>query len=542
MEAVLGAVATTVAPKLIEMGTDAVTNLITGSGESSDTTNTNMPNCSAGMQAEATDSAISDMHAPPVDVRLAADPVPMVSQEKPYRTTKPMVKREKMSVTPVRQGVGTNRYDLFEESATRVIKQRLSLNPSTYYGYDDAIIGALNQQNTGKKWTANSDASPGDTVQLNLDGVTQPFVSGAYTLLSLGGTETSLLDGVYTLETLAYSEGKVVLPRRHFVTYVVANGKYLSVTVEGAIIAGDKPIKAGDALYLRFVTVGPPNHESINYLANGPTDIFTNLSAVDAHTFNAYEAYSIDSYRIDLVDSANWLETDTGILVYYVGDPDRFPVYGFSHNMINHTKLNTVLPVLTHEPHLQTVKLFKAGYNLSFELPIPKNRFFTSYDGKTKRLNSPGSVSVVPLLPGAEGGKYNFAITITATIKFYCPTIREQHATFSHSIPFPSVWPGEYLLRQHSPDDEPYFEMPTAHAMEHYRRIDPVDGAGFTAVVDGHACEFPISKMQPFEDILRFYIPQNLAILGNVYNKPKEITVTKFNVPKICHVTEILAN
>jgi hypothetical protein len=65
---------------------------------------------------------------------------------------------------------------------------------------------------------------------------------------------------------------------------------------------------------------------------------------------------------------------------------------------------------------------------------------------------------------------------------------------------------------------------------------------GDEITVDGHACDFIINKIQPYDDILRLYVPRNMAILGDVFDKPKELTITKFDVPKLCYVTEILAN
>jgi len=537
MEAILGTVATTVAPKLIEMGTNAVTSAFTGPTE-----NTNMGGCSAGMHAEAADSAISDVHAPPVDVRLAAEPVPMVSQSKPYRSNNTFVEREPVAIKPVRQGLGTNRYDLFDESATRVVKTLLNLSPETYSGYVDSIIGALNLQNTGKPWTAYSAVAFDGIITPAIDGVAQEYKYGAYDIKYLIGKKSLLLDGEYGVEVLVYSESSLMIPLRHFVKYKVEKEKYTEVLLLGPMTA-TKAISAGDHIYLRFAATGPLQHETSNYLAQGTNDLFDYLNVVEPLAFSQYEAYSVESFRIDMVDAANWLKTDTAILVYYVGDPDRWPVYGMTHNYDDDpSKIEKKLPVLSHEPHLQTVKIFKAGYNLSFELPIPKNRFFTTYDGKTKRLNSPGSLSIVPLLPGGEGGAYKFSITTTATIKYYCPTIRTKEATFSHSVPFPAVWPGEYLLRQDERSLEPYMELPLPTPLDHYRQITPTDGAGFTAVVDGHPCEFVITQLVPSDDKLKVYTPHNLAILGNIYAKPREITITKFSVPKLCHVTEILAN
>lgn len=294
MEAILGTVATTVAPKLIEMGTNAVTSAFSGSEE-----NTNMEGCSAGMQAEASESAISDMHAPPVDVRLAAQPVPMVSQEKPYRTNNAMIKRERVAIEPVRKGLGTNRYDLFEESATRIIKTRVNYSPETYTGYVDSIYGALNMQNTGTPWKSYKASSAGTLVTLAIDGTEQVYTNGAYYVSHLIGKESLLVDGEYEAEALIYSESELIITARHFIKYKVASKKYTQVLIMGAITSL-KTIYDDDFLTLRFAPVGPLQHETGNYLAAGTTDIFNYLSGVEDEAFATYEAYSIKSFRIDL--------------------------------------------------------------------------------------------------------------------------------------------------------------------------------------------------------------------------------------------------
>jgi hypothetical protein len=357
--------------------------------------------------------------------------------------------RKQLKVEPRRNKPGTIRYDNYAIASKHIFREDVEFNSATFQS--PVSSGNVLATDLGRfNWyvPGTNTVTVGETFVISLEGTGDNTGPGDSTIWwrDMEGVNCTgdLQPGSYSADLVDLTAGGYNLEPVHF-TY--------DIRLSNGILIYKNMIS--DLLHC-IKTFGPP--ANFNFLQDASSDpdfvepeklflardlhqILRNTNIADV--MDRYEAYSIRNMTLDIIDTSNYLKANTAILAYYVKDPARFV----------HMEASRLGNTLSYEPHLQDVKLFKAGSSMTWEVPVSDQKFFTKTSNEI-RFYSPGYLGLVPLI--VKDSYFQFKITLTVEVDFYCQTLTSKTSEFVGYI-IADLTPSEnFMIHQDSTQGQPY--------------------------------------------------------------------------------------
>jgi hypothetical protein len=161
------------------------------------------------------------------------------------------------------------------------------------------------------------------------------------------------------------------------------------------------------------------NNAGVEFLNSDIHDLLENNSDL----FGKFEAYSINNATIQLTDASNWLLASGQIYSAYVADPER--------NAALTTK--DVGKTAWFAPRQANIKMFGAGHNHTWVLPIQDVQYFTLYESSyEKRFVSPGNLAIG--LISRPRDAFKFAVTLSADVTYYVQSSRSTQPAVGRTV------------------------------------------------------------------------------------------------------------
>lgn len=337
---------------------------------------------------------------------------------------------------------GTDRYDKHKVAGTEIIKIPFKYNElidaQAASGKGLAFVKELWKLMDDNLGTS-TESDPATPFYLTTEKISpvhigeDPTKDAIYTVVNrlIGGTIADTPGtGFYYGEMVFSSSGPNITTGPFFYTMELSADVCVDFRMVPAVTA-QLYISSEYFVQGRFATCfyeDPNFATNIEEIQQGTYDIHQILSNRSI-SFDKYEAYSLHSLEATYTSSDNFFKSTASLYIGYVDDPYITP-------SLEITQPNERYK--TYRPRLRNWQSFNPSASFRWTLPIhPNNKYFTwSNNGKEKRFFSPGSITFGAIT--FPGDNHSYSLTLTAVVKFFCPTITVVEnalgATISHNF------------------------------------------------------------------------------------------------------------